>query len=315
LVEKSLPHRIVAIPAFALHAQETDMKILSLFLVFLLASASLCAQGAPVTTASAAPALGNFYARWSAQTNAIQSKQPAWAVPLATTYTGLFQVVRTDIIRQIAPAGTYTWNIDNSKCVSFITPGNLEFDIDLPPYIKHNTTAIDGWGDFSFLAKYRIASGNAQHGAYTLSAWVLTTVPTGQAKNGSTNASLQPNLGAGKGFGNFDVQSTIGATLPTGTPATTTAGRPVLWNTVAQLKVAKYFWPELESNATFYKGGTHDGKIQEFITPGIVIGKCALHPADAKSRPGLAFGGGMQIATSQFRTYNHALILTARWIY
>jgi hypothetical protein len=49
---------------------------------------------------------GNFYARWSAQTNAIQSKQPAWAVPLVTTYTRLFQVVRTDIVRQIAPART-----------------------------------------------------------------------------------------------------------------------------------------------------------------------------------------------------------------
>jgi len=291
------------------------MKNLSLLILPLLLSASLCAQNSPSTTSSSAPASEGFYARWSAQTNAIQSKQPAWAVPLATTYTGLFQVVRVDIVRQIAPKLTDTWNFDNSKCVSFITPGNLEFDIDLPPYIKHNTTAVDGWGDFSFLAKYRIASGNAQHGAYALSAWVLTTVPTGQAKNGSTNASLQPNLGAGKSFGNFDVQTTIGATLPTGTPASTASGHPVLWNTAAQYRIGKLFVPELESNATFYKGGTNDGKIQEFITPGIVIGKCALHPADAKSRPGLAFGGGMQIATSQFHTYNHSLILTARWIY
>ena len=290
------------------------MKKLRVSLLLLLASASVCAQNAPATTPSAPPS-GNFYARWSAQTNAIQSKQPAWPPPLATTYVELFQVARTDIIRQIAPKGTYTWNIDNSKCVSFITPGNLEFDIDLPPYIKHNTTAVDGWGDFSFLAKYRIASGNAQHGAYALSAWVLTTVPTGQAKNGSTNASLQPNLGAGKSFGNFDVQTTIGATLPTGTPASTASGHPVLWNTAAQYRIGKLFVPELESNATFYKGGTNDGKIQEFITPGIVIGKFALHPADAKSRPGLAFGGGIQIAASQFHTYNHSLILTARWIY
>jgi hypothetical protein len=291
------------------------MKNLSVLLLPLLLSASLCAQNNPSTTSPSVPASEGFYARWSAQTSAIQAKQPAWAVPLATTYTGLFQVVRADIVRQIAPKGTYTWNIDNSKGVYFITPGNLEFDIDLPPYIKHNTTAVDGWGDFSFLAKYRIASGNAQHGAYTLSAWVLTTVPTGQARNGSTNASFQPNLGAGKGFGHFDVQSTIGATLPSGAPATTAVGRPVLWNTVAQYRIGKLFWPELESNATFYKGGSNDGKTQEFITPGIIIGKCALHPADAKSRPGLVFGGGMQIATSQFHTFNHSLILTARWIY
>ena len=290
------------------------MKTLPLsLLLLLLACASVCAQDAPVTSTSPAP--GSFYARWSARTNATQSKQPAWAVPLVTTYTGLFQVVRTDIVRQIAPARTDTWNIDNSKGINFIPGGNIEIAIDLPPYIRHNSTAVDGWGDFSFLAKYRLASGNAKHGNYDLSFWALTTVPTGQAKNGSTNASVQPNLGGGKGFGSLDVVSTIGATLPTGSPATNTAGRPVVWNTAAQYKLGKLFWPELESNATFYKGGTNDGKKQEFITPGIIIGKCGLHPGDPKSRPGLAFGGGMQIAASHFHTYNHALILTARWIF
>ncbi len=287
------------------------MKILPLSLLLLLASVVVCAQDAPVTT----PTPGNFYARWSARTSATQSKQPAWAVPLVTTYTGLFQVVRTDIVRQIAPAGTLTWNIDNSKGVNFIPGGNIEIAIDLPPYIKHNSAAVDGWGDFSFLAKYRLVSGNAKHGNYDLSFWALTTVPTGQAKNGSTNASVQPNLGGGKGFGNFDVVSTIGATLPTGSPAATTAGRPILWNTAAQYRIGKLFWPELESNATFYKGGTNDGKTQEFLTPGIVIGRCGLHPGDPKSRPGLAFGGGMQIATSHFHAYNHSLILTSRWIF
>jgi hypothetical protein len=291
------------------------MKKLPCSLLLLLTSAGLCAQSAPITPPPGAPAKPSFYAWWSARTSAQQSKQPAWAVPLVTTYTGLFQVVRTDVIRQIAPARTDTWNIDNSKGVNFIPWTNTEFAINLPPYIKHNTAAKDGFGDFSFLAKYRIASGNAKHGTYTLSAWALTTIPTGSYKNGSTNASVQPNLGGGKGFGNFDVQASIGATLPTGAPAIAASGRPILWNTAAQYRFHKLFWPELESNATFYEGGANDGKIQEFLTPGIVIGKCALHPDNPKSRPGLAFGAGMQIATSKFHTYNHALILTARWIF
>jgi len=290
------------------------MKSLPLTLLLLLACVNLRAQEA--STQSTTSTSGSFYAWWSARTNATQSKQPAWAVPLVTTYTGLFQVVRTDVLRQVAPALTDTWNFDNSKAVNFIPGANIELAFDLPPYIQHSSAkAVNGWGDFSFLVKYRIASGNAQHGTYTLSAWVLTTVPTGQAKNGSTNASLQPNVGAGKGFGNFDVQTTLGATLPTGTPATTTSGRPVLWNTAAQYHIGKIWWPELESNATFYKGGTNDGKFQEFITPGMIIGKCGLHPTDAKSRPGLAFGGGLQIATSHFHSYNHGMILTARWIF
>ena len=314
-VEKYLLPGAVASTVSSRHPHETNMKKYPFVLCTLFVSASLCAQDASPANPTPAPSSGNFYARWSAQTNRIQSKQPAWPPPLVTTYVELFQVIRTDMVRQIAPARTDTWNIDNSKGVSFITPGNLEFDVDLPPYIRHNSTAVDGWGDFSFLAKARLASGNAQHGNYSVTAWALTTFPTGQAKNGSTNASVAPAIGVGKGFGNLDVQSALGATLPTGSPATNTAGRPILWNTAAQYHLHKVFWPELESNSTFYKGGPNDGKTQEFITPGLLIGKLALHPQDKQSRPGLTFGGGMQIATSKLHTYNHSLILTARWIF
>jgi hypothetical protein len=62
-------------------------------------------------------------------------------------------------------------------------------------------------------------------------------------------------------------------------------------------------------------GGINDGKMQEPITPGMIVGKCAFHPSDPKARPGLAFGAGMQIATSQFHTYNRALVITARLIF
>jgi len=286
----------------------------SLFLVA--ASAGVHAQSVPTS-----PSDDGFYGRFETHTTRIQSHQPAWAVPLVTTYTGLFQVVRTDVIRQVTPAHADTWNIDNSKGVNFIPGFNTEFDVNLPPYLKHtdappnSTLPKDGAGDMSFLGKYRIASGNATHGTYTLSAWVLATIPTGSHKNGSTNAGIAPSLGGGKGFGHFDVQSSIGATLPTGNPAITTSGRPIAWNTVGQYQIGKLFWPEVESNATFYKGGTNDGKTQEFITPGIIIGKCAFRPSEPKARPGLAFGGGMQIAASHFHTYNHALVLTARVIF
>jgi len=286
------------------------MRKLPLTMLFLLASASVYAQGGSASV----PASG-FFNHWMARTSATQAKQPGWAVPLITTTTGLIQVVRTDVLRQIAPARTSTWNFDNSKGINVVPWARTELAFDLPPYIQHNTTAKDGFGDVSFLGKYRIASGNAQHGNYTLSGWVLATIPTGSYKNGSTDASVAPSLGGGKGLGRFDVQSTLGATLPTGKPAITAAGRPVVWNTVAQYRIGRLFWPEIESNATFYKGGTNDGKTQQFLTPGIIVGKCALHPSDPKSRPGLAVGGGMQIATSHFHTNNHAMVLTARWIF
>jgi len=286
------------------------MKRLPLFLFFLLAVASVYAQSGAANTAP-----GGFFSRWMARTSATQAKQPGWAVPLVTTYTGLIQVARTDIVRQVAPALTKTWNYDNSKGLNLVPWANTELAFNLPPYIQHNSMAVNGFGDVSFLGKYRILSGNAQHGNYTLSAWVLATIPTGSYKNGSTNASVAPTVGGGKGFGKFDVQTTLGATLPTGNPAITTTGRPVVWNTVAQYRIGKLFWPEIESNATFYKGGTNNGKTQEFITPGLVVGKCALHPSDPKKRPGLAFGAGMQIAASRFHSYNHGLVMTARWIF
>jgi hypothetical protein len=318
-MEKKLAHSKVAAPCLTLHAQKTDMRSFPLSLFFLLATVDLCAQASSVTPSAGTTASGDFVSRWQVRTTATQAKQPAWAVPVITTFTGLIQVARTDFIRQTTPALAHTWNLDNSKGLNLVPWANTELAVDLPPFIKHNlpapSSSKDGFGDFSVLVKYRIASGNAQHGSYTFSAWALTTVPTGSYKNGAINSSVQPNLGGGKGFGNLDVQSSLGATLPTGTSTVTVSGRPVLWNTVAQYRIGKLFWPEVESNATFYKGGANDGKMQEFVAPGIIIGKCALHPSDPKSRAGLAFGAAYQIATSKFHTYNHELAMTARWVF
>jgi hypothetical protein len=72
-----------------------------------------------------------------------------------------------------------------------------------------------------------------------------------------------------QGLWSFDVQSTIGGTFPTGNPAIKASGRLIAWNVAARYKLRKLFWPEIESNATFFKGGPNEGKTQEFITPGL----------------------------------------------
>jgi hypothetical protein len=79
------------------------MRRLPLSLFFLLASAGVYAQSGVVTTAPS-----GFFNQWLRRTSATQAKQPGWAVPLVTTTTGLIQVVRTDIVRQTAPALTHT---------------------------------------------------------------------------------------------------------------------------------------------------------------------------------------------------------------
>src|SRR5208283_6249039 len=116
-------------------------------------------------------------------------------------------------------------------------------DVLIPPYIQHNSPAKDGFGDSSMLLKYRLAAGNAEHGNYSVSFAVGTTLPTGSYKNGSLSATISPTLCAGKGFGRFDVQSTLSATLPTA--ETARQGKVVAWNTVAQYRIGRLFWPEI----------------------------------------------------------------------
>jgi hypothetical protein len=120
-------------------------------------------------------------------------------------------------------------------------------------------------------------------------------------------------MSGGKGLGNFDVQSSLGATLPVINGGVT--GRPIAWNTTAQYHLAKLIWPEIEDNETIFKGGPNDGKTQNFISPGIIFGKYKFHPQDAKARGGLAAGAAMQIASSHFHTYNHGLYFTARYLF
>ena len=226
----------------------------------------------------------------------------------------LIQVFRADFTRQVAPALTDTWNFGGSRGLNLIPGFNSEVDFYYPPYIQHNVkTAKDGFGDVGFLYKYRILSANERNGNYMLSAQLTATIPTGSYSNGSTDASVSPTLLTGKGFGHFDVISCAGGTLPTGD--TVKLGRTVAWNTTAQYRIHKYFWPELEDNATFYFGGKNDGKMQNFLTPGITFSKIKLHPGDERSRLAIAFGGGEQIATSRLHTYNHNLVFTARLLF
>lgn len=261
---------------------------------------SLCAQD-------------SFFQKWEARTSRLQAQQPPWSVPVFAPYPMLIQVFRVDVTRQITPTGPSTWNYGAGRGLNLIPGFNSEFDFYNPAYFQHNSKTTDGFGDPGFLYKYRILSANQKNGNYALSMQVVATIPTGDHANGSTDASISPTLLAGKGYGKFDVITSLGGTLPTGD--TLKLGRSVAWNTTAQYHLGKYLWPELESNATYFFGGKNDGKSQNFLTPGVTTSRFKFHPGDEKSRTGLAIGAGMQIATSHFHTYNHQLLLTARLIF
>jgi hypothetical protein len=264
------------------------------------------------TSSLAASAQDGFFYKWENRVRSTMAQQPPWPVPLFAPSSTITQLFRYDIVRQITPAGTDTWNYGFSKGFDLVPWYNTEVDINVPPYIQHHSAAKDGYGDFSMALKYRLASANLEHGAYSVAASLTSTVPTGSYKNGGLDATVTPTLHAGKGFKNFDIQTSLGATLPTAD--STIIGRPVAWNVVGQYRIHKIFWPEIENNTTFYHGGPNDGRVQNFISPGIVVSPLKL-TSDPKSRLGFILGIGEQIATTHFHTFNHGLMLDARFVF
>jgi hypothetical protein len=272
------------------------------FVCILLASTSIMSR-----------AQRGFFSAWEHRVRVTSSQQPRWPVPVFSPSSGLVQLVRFDAMRQYTPTHAAVWNVDGGKGFNLIPWYKTEVDVNLPPFLEHSAPgSIDGPGDVSLLAKYRIFAANEEHGAYAVSAGVAGTAPTGSHKNGSADGTISPTVFVGKGFGFFDVQSAASELLPTG--HTRTIGRPIAWNTVLQLKLKKYFWPEVEFNSTFNRGGTNDGKNQVFVSPGFEVSKIRLTSHET-SRLALIFGAGEQIAVTHYHAYNHALSFTSRIVF
>ncbi len=258
-------------------------------------------------SASAAFAEDGFFSGWFDRSDQAKADQPRWMTPLATVTPRLEQEFRTDFLTEQIATRHDLANFDGGKGLELIPNERVELLFNLPPYLEHNNPKIrDGWGDVSFTGKYRLLSANEEKGNYLLTVFFGATIPTGTYTNGAKAGSVTPTIAGGKGWGKFDVQSTFGAGLPTS--HVNTIGHALAWNTAFQYHVLQKLWPEVEVNSTFWKDGTLDGKKQTFITPGLIFGRFKLH-----GRLVMAFGGGFQIAATQFHQFNHAAIFTVRF--
>jgi hypothetical protein len=274
--------------------------------VFFLTVAGVCVDAQTATSTS-------FFSAWEDRVRTTSAKQPSWPIPVIAPSSQLVQLYRFDFVHEYAPKGTTTDILDNGKGLNLIPFYGTELDINLPSYVEHNNSKVkDGAGDFTTVLKVRPLAGNNQRGNYSLGFQVAASVPTGSYKNGTAAATVTPTLMGGKGFGRFAVQSTIGALLPTS--ETNTIGRTVTWNTTAQYRVGKIFWPEVEVNANYYSQGANDGKNQTFVSPGMMVSKVKF-ARDPKNRLALILGAGFQVATSSFHSYNHALVITSRFAF
>ena len=247
----------------------------------------------------------NLTDRWLSRVSASQAEQPHWMTPIATVTPRLEQEFRFDTLHEITPTGNVT-NFDGGKGLELIPTRRTELLINLPPYLLHsNPKTLDGFGDVSFTLKYRFLARNEQHGGAIVTAFLGGSVPTGTYKNGPSSAVVTPTLAAGKGWGKFDVQATLGGTFPVN--SVNTVGRTIVSNNAFQYHVLKQLWPEAEINSTFWKGGTNDSRKQTFVTPALIFGRFPIH-----KRVALVAGAGFQIAATHYNQYNHAVVCTLR---
>ena len=273
--------------------------------------------GIIVTTASLFGQASTFITSYQARVSATQAEQPHWVTPLVTVTPRLEQELRADFVHQYNTKGFTIWNYGNGKGLELIPERHTELILNVPPFFNRSNGAQDGFGDISFLTKYRFYSRNEEHGNAIVTAFVAGSIPTGKNANGSCCAIVTPTLAVGKGFGKLAVTSTAGGSLPASNAKG--LGHTIAWNSTVQYRiartgVARLFWPEAEINSSFFKGGPNDGKTATFATPGLIVGRIPLtHDGSGKAgRLGLTLGVGQQIALTHFHTYNHATVITVR---
>ena len=176
----------------------------------------------------------------------------------------------------------------------------------LPPPARKAPARLGDWP--AFLIKYRLVCGNAEQRRLYSDRLLSDVRPAERAgKNFKQYSTAQPTIAFGKGWGDFDIQSTLSVQVSVaalnapGNPAATTFanfGDPFLWNTAFQYHLFEYFWPELEVNYEYWPNGEHVGLSQVLLTPGVILGRFRIG-MDSPTRPiNLIVGAGYQVAVT-----------------
>ena len=258
-----------------------------------------------------------YFENWFPRVEEAQASQPHWMTPLVTVTPRLEQEVRYDQYWETRGNGSTLDIFDAGKGLELIPTETNELLINPPAYqFKGRTSSpANGWLDDQFLViKQRLFSGNEQNGNYVVSAFLGVTAPSGNSAFTNHAWIITPTIAAGKGWGDFDVQATVGVAIPNKDQST--LGTSVASNISFQYHLFQYLWPEVEVNDTYWANGKErGGKDQILLTPGIIFGRFELY-----KRIKFIIGGGRQWAvtpkyvdtTEQTPTYNRSWILTAR---
>ena len=253
--------------------------------------ASAASEPAPGGTGTQADTgVAGYFEDWFHRVAVAQSEQPGWLALLNTPPPFLVEQLRYDQYIEHLGNDASVRNFGVNKGIQLIPTGTEEIDVTVPAYMERdNRTPATGFADWQFaLFKQRLASAGPHDGNYVVSAWLSATAPTGSSKFTNHVYFVSPNVGGGKGWGNFDIQATFGASVPTS--RSHLYGTSLTGNLGFQYRFEKLIWPEVEFNWTDWLNGTqHGGKEQVFMTVGAILGKFKIH-----DRLGVVIGAGYQ---------------------
>jgi len=270
--------------------------------------AGLCAFAAGACAVSAQE---TRYEQFRSHNSQMAALEPAWMGPLTHSDARIAQGMKFSVSNSNYPPG-HPIVYGNDHGIAMIAGTRFQFDFNPPSYFRnHSSTEPDGFGNAAVQAKYRITSGNAQHGNYAVTAILYHGFGSRALENQFLSAYYIPTLAVGKGFGRFAVISTVGGVLPTS--KIWDQGRAVEWNFTGEAHATAQVWFTLENNALFFHAGPLDGKKQDSLTP------VAFYQVKRKEwgpqHAGLIFGCGMQNATTHYHFQNHNLITEMRVIF
>ena len=277
-------------------------------------------SGQPASEPAPTGALGwtsSYFANWMTRVEQAQASQPHWMTPLVTVTPRLEQEVRYDQYWENRGNGSVLDTYGSGKGLELIPTTTNEVLINPPAYqyegaVKHPTY---GWADDQFLVvKQRLVSANEQEGNYIVSAFLGVTAPLGSTVFTNRTWLITPTIAFGKGWGDFDIQATIG--VPTPLAYQEKLGTSIATNVAFQYHAFQYLWPEVEVNHTYWMNGSQRaGKNQVFLTPGIIFGRFQIHD---RIRAIVGVGYQFSVApkftdtSAMTPTYDRAWILTTR---
>jgi hypothetical protein len=256
--------------------------------------------------------LSDFFESWAKASEAARASQPHWITPLMTVTARIEQNIRYDQYAEHLGNGADMNVFDGGKGIRLITSTTNEILISAAPYNERTNVShpVSGWGDWPFLTvKQRLISANEENGNYIVSAFIGAQAPTGKVPFTNDAWVMTPTLAAGKGWGDFDVQGTVGTPIPL--EHESLIGTSIVTNVAFQYHLSKYLWPEFEVNYTYWADGQRSGKNQVFLTPGVVLGRFEI--SKYKS---LVVGVGYQFAISPKPTAQPVLtpVYDSNWI-